>query len=387
MEDPPLLDAWDQLLEQLAGRWTRRLELLEGASEELRRVDRNAHRLAFLDEQLARVEASRDSARRDLVALDRRVDIAVERAAEDAGRTAKWSRTKRMEEARLREREWQHEATGATRRTIVARMAAADRELQNLNRERAPIGLDPTLHDPLLVDWLRVLGGVVDQTRERDLAEHKALVGPWLRRREVSMAVAAVIERLCGEEARVEVAFGEGPIHLVAGRRHAVLEVREGRGSLRIDTTGDAPVLLEVRPDDDVPVGIGDGTLLRLAEAADLVAEATGTQPAQLLVVTGWSGPPEAMADVILCSPSDIGQALDALPATDLSCPQLEAAARALQRLPLPDLAPLHPPSLAHLRAVEPDDVPETLPNLRLLVASARDGAFDEAHSRDHAAA
>lgn len=379
--------AWDELLSRVAGDWARRLELLAAASEELRRVDRNARRLVFLDEQIERVETSRDSARRDLVALDRRMDIAVERAAEEAGRTAKWNRSGRIEEARLREREWQEEATGATRRTIVARMASAERELQTLHQERAPIGLDPTLHDPMLVDWLRVLGGIVDQTLERDRAEHKAVVGPWQRRREVSLAVSAGIERLCGDEARVEQAIGEGPIHVVAGRRLAVLEVREGRGTIRIDTSGEVPIVLEVRPDDDTPVGLWDGTVGRLQEATALVATATGGRPAPVLVVTGWSEPPAVTAGFAICSPSDIGKVLDALPPTDLGPSDLAAAAAALQQMPLPELEPLEPPSLAHLRTVEPDDVPETLPSLRLLVESARAVGSAKAHSRSHAAA
>lgn len=363
------------------------MQLLEDAAAELRQVDRNFDRLLFLDKQIRRLAAARDDARRDLVALDRRRDLAIERAVEEAGRKARWNRTRAMETARRRETEWQDEATSATRRTITSRLATAERELTNLRRELAPIGLDPVLHDEVLVDWLRMLLGTVQQTQDRDREARDRVLAPWDRHRERSQAVAARLTELAGDDVVLHQAFGEGAIHVVAGSRLAVVEVREGRGRVRIDRVGDRVTLYEVHPDGDRPLGVTDGSTDRLREAVSRVAGATRGRPAPIIVVTGWIDAPEVAHGVVVCGPGNLAAVLAALPATDHSPSDLANAAGQLAQMPLPVFPLVLPPSLAHLKPIEPTDVPLTLPALRELVEAARRPQPRAAHLLERVAA
>lgn len=373
--------AWDRMMDKVTRPWQVRLDALEAAASELRAVDRNADRLVYLEQQIRRIEDARDLARRDLVELDRRRDLAIERAVEEAGRRARWGRTRKMEQARKREEEWQAEATEATRRTIVSRMATAERELENLAREVQPIALDPTLRDPVLVDWLRLLLGVVRDTQQRDKEARERFVGPWERRRELSLAVAAKLQALMGNEVVTNQAFGEGAIHVVAGSRLAVVEVRDGKGQVRVDDLGTTTTLYEVRPDGDAPLGLVDGSTDRLREATTRVAAATRGRPAPIIVVTGWREAPRVEGGVVLCGPANLEAVLRALPEASCSPSDLAAAAEALGPMPLPTLPLVLPPSLAHLRTIEASDIPLTLPGMRELVEQAHRPQPRAAHS------
>ncbi len=374
--------AWDRLMEKVDRPWDQRLEAVEAAREQLRWVDRSAARLILLDQQLRRLEDARDAARRDLVDLDRRRDLAIQRAADEAGKVAKWNRTAKMDAARERETDWQDQATSATRRTIVSRMATAEREIANLHQERSPLGRSTVLPDAALVDWLRGVLTVVEQTHQRDRAARAEIVDPWERQREVSLAVAHQLQARHGDDVVINQAFGEGAIHVIAGARLAVIEVRTARGPFRVDVVGDTTNILETRPDGDAAVGVTDGSTTRLREATARVAGATGGRPAPIVCITGWKDAPRVEGGVVLCGPSNLADVIAALPETDHSPSCLAAAAGQLSQIPLPSLLVRTPPSLAHLRPIALEEVPEELEHLRELVAQAHRAPAHQAQAR-----
>ncbi len=379
--------AWVRLMEKVARPWDQRLALLEAAHTELRDVDRHAERLIVLDQSIRRLEEARDDARRDLVDLDRRRDVAVTKAAEDAGKTAKWNRAAKMEAAREREKEWQEEATSATRRTITSRMATAERELANLHAERSPIGRNPILHDAPLVDWLRGVLTVVDRTLDRDRKARAEVLAPWERHREISLAVSHALQAQLGDDVVTNQAFGEGALHVIAGRRLAVVEVREGRANVRVDTFGGNTTIYEVRPDGDATMGVVDGSTTRLREAVARVASATGGRPAPIVCITGWKDAPRVEGGVVLCGPSSLSAVIEALPETDHTPSCLAAATGQLAQIPLPALPIRMPPSLQHLHPIALADVPESLVGLVALIEAAHRPLARLAHSALQAAA
>ncbi len=332
--------------------WTIRLEMVASAHREIRLVLDRSRELADLREERRRGAALRTQLVDEQAALTRRREEAIEQAVERAGARSLLRRRARIAEARARAEQWQDQETRSSRRLLRERLDDIERELARLDDELAPLERDPALQDELLLDWLTMLSGTIAATVDRDEARGDRVRAPWRRRRDEADAVATRLHQLVRAEALVtDVAFANGPIHLVGDRGLAVVEVRHGhdRGGV-----------------------LDDGSTQSLRRIATEAAAKAGVDTALTVVcLTGAVGPDRVADGVHVCRPAGLEDVLRARPDTPVGAAGLARAAEALRTLPLPLVDVPAPPPLTHLLPVQVADVPGAMPALRRLVTAA----------------
>lgn len=367
--------AWDRVLGAMAAPWDRRLHLLRKADEELRDTVHKGARLLAVDEDVRHWESIRDEARRELVDLDRRRNLAVEKAVAEAAQRAVIGRQKRIEAAKQWAEEMQDDLLKTSRRIAVSRLAGAQRELDMRGEEIRSIGTSPMYRDTDLLHWLAALQGVVVATARRDRKARELVLRPWLQRRAADDHLVRRLEPVAGDHVAPSVTFGEGAMHLVGGERLALVEVRDGNSSLRISGVNGSRCLWQVRPDGvERPAGAVTGAFATVGTAANLVSGAVGQTAQPIICFLGWDAKPAKIDSTILCGPEHLTAVLQALPTVHAPAPSLQAASRLLAELPTPTVEVPQPARLSEFDDVAASDVPDGMRALHALVADARGG-------------
>lgn len=366
--------AWDGVLDGICRKWDDRLALLRAADEELREAARRGKRLTTIDRDVQHWSQIRDETRRELVDLERRKALAVDRAVEDAGQRAVLGRAKRMEAAREWAEELQEEQLKGTRRIISSRMTGAVRELDQLQDELRDIGTHPMYRNEQTLAWLSAVHEAVQGTLRRDERARELVVRPWLQRRAADESLLRTLQNVVGDHMVPAPAFSEGAVHVIGGDQLAVIEVRDGNNDVRVQGVNGHKRLVQDTAMGQRAVGINDGSLTGLEAITNEVSAAAGAPAQAIICFLGWRAAPAKVNDIILCGPNLLIKVLQALPRQTASGAVLANVAQALGSRPLPEIAVPSPAQLDQFANLSPDDVPAVLPQLTRLL--------NEAHSR-----
>ncbi len=361
--------AAERLFARLATPWDVQLELLEAARVELEAVLDVAQRAHGCRREAVKVQRTLSLAQADLADLQRRRERAMHQAEKELPPR---TRRKRVEEAR-EEAARRHDASVSTTvRITAARARAAELELLRLREEESRLLEDPLVRQPEMLAWVEDTAAAVAATIERDRGGRHRALEPWTRLRGTDVRLVQQLRRAGFGDVLPGLAFGEGPIHLVAGTRFALVELRLGREGVRVEEQDGEVRLVQVRPDVDLPLGVSDGSARTLLDAASLVGDLVGRRPSTLVVVSNWTKPHEVHGDLVLCGPGNLVDALRERQAVDVPVEHLRMTARTLAARPLPDHEAEPPSALDHL-AIDVDAVPEQLPATRNLVVYAQE--------------
>lgn len=390
---PPLL-AWDQALPSAVERepgdrrtppaaerlfaalalpWDRQIAALETADEELRQILRKVDRLRHLDARLRQAKNTEQLARQDLLELSRQRQEAISRAVSEADDGPKLLRKRRVDEARAEAATWFDQRIERTRQLTIQRQKIAEREQAQIAEERRELLRLGIVGDDAAVELLRDIAARVQATLGRDRSGRAEALSDWARLRG---ADERVVHRLRARRQNVVLpgqAVGEGPIHLVAGDRLALIELRRGRDGVRSEEVDGDVRLIQVMPRADEPLGMTNGSLAQLRAAEQAVEQATGMAPHLIVCVSAWTESWQVVGGVTVCGLETLDEAIESREAEPVDREVMKQAARALAMLevPTPATAPLA--SLDHLTAVHPEDVPDGVPAVRDLIVLAHE--------------
>lgn len=368
--------AAERVFAELAAPWDMQLRALEGALAELEEVQAASRRLVNVRSRIVQARRTHQLAEQDLQEIQVHRQRAMSRAEAEADE-GRFGRKRKIEDAKAEAAALHDARYGKTVRLTQSRLVAANRQLQELRKEEAELLATPLVVDPATQAWVEDVAAAVAATLDRDKEMRRTSLEPWTRLRSIDVRI---VERLreTGDDVLPGQAFGEGPIHLVAGSRLALVEVRHGRDGVRVDREGDVPRLFQVRPDQDLPLGLSTGSVRTLVESASLVGDLMGKTPATIVCISAWTQEPVEQDGLHLCGPVTLPEVLASLEPTDVSVEELRVAARTLAARPLPTIEDTSVPGLDHLATIHVEEVPEGLPLTRDLIVYAQESGHHQ---------